>query len=138
MNRNSITVLLLLSLLVCVVMPATADAAVEEKIYSEKSEHFNVGYKIVLTGKDAVWTVWNSENECKVVEATDDNIDTLESFKEAVDKCRSTEGGDYLTYHHVRWWTYVRVWIMNLFGLPVEREIAERWADNANFHFDHL
>ena len=138
MNRKIITSILLLVILACIVMPASADTQGNEKIYSEKSEHFNVGYKIVLTGNNEVWTVWNTENVCKVIEANDENIDRLESFKKSVDKCVSTEGGDYLTYSNVRWWTYLKVWIMNLLNLPIEREIAERWADNADFDFDHL
>ena len=138
MNRKIITVLLLFVVLACVSIPTAAETAADEKIYSEKSKYFNVGYTIVIKEGADIWTIWNTENVCKVIEANEDNIDRLESFMESVNKCRSTEDGDYVTYSRVRWWTYLEIWIKNLLGLPVEREIAERWADDADFHFDHL
>lgn len=138
MNRKGITILLILALLFCIVVPSAAETATDGKIYSGKSDHFNVGYTIVLKEKGDIWTIWNSENDCKVIEANENNIEQLESFKKSVDRCLDTEEGDYLTYSHVRWWTYLNIWIRNLFGLPIDREIAERWADNADYYFDIL
>ena len=138
MNRKIITVLLLFVVLAYVIIPAAAETEADEKIFSGKSKYFNVGYTIVIKEGEDIWTIWNTENACKVIEANDDNIDRLESFKKSVDICQNTEEGDYVTYSHVRWWTYLGIWIKNLLGLPVEREIAESWANDADYHFDHL